>query len=130
MRPFQRAADFRQIDLSGLIQVHPAKPHLTFWRLEPPSNATVLRVHAIPVRWLDRKRVRRISRTQPLSGDIVATSQTRRRFDMLAFCRSLKRREPKALSVAGKCRAYRTAIHQFYNFTVRGAAPYCSLSII
>src|ERR1700737_4252627 len=116
MRSFQRAADFRQIELSGLIQVHPAKPRLTFWRLEPPSNAIVLRVLAIPVRWLDRKRVRRISRTQSLSGDIFAISQTRRRFEMLAFCRSLKRREHNALSVTGKCRVYcgDTSILQLY----------------
>src|ERR1700730_17436655 len=87
MRRFQRAADFRQIDLSGLIQVHPPKPHLTFWRLKPPSYAIVLRALAIPVRWLYRKRGRRISRRQPLSGDIFAISRTRRRFEMLAFCR-------------------------------------------
>lgn len=68
-----------------------ATRRLAFWRLDQPSNAIALRVHAIAERWFDRWRSWPVSRTQPLSGDILAIAQTRRSFDMRTFCRSLRR---------------------------------------
>jgi hypothetical protein len=89
-----------------LTQTHAARRRLASWRLDPPSNAIALRVLAIPVRWFDRMHVRRISRTQPLSGDISRTNQTRAGFDMRAFCRSLKGGST-TLSVTGRSRGGR-----------------------
>jgi hypothetical protein len=68
-----------------------ATRRLVFWWLDSPWNAIALRVHAIAERCFDRSRSWPVSRTQPLSGDILAIAQTRRSFDMRAFCRSLGR---------------------------------------
>ena len=67
-----------------------ATRRLAFGRLDPPSNAIALRVHAIAEPWFDRWRSWPVSRTQPLSGDILAIAQTRRSFDMRTFSRSLR----------------------------------------
>jgi hypothetical protein len=67
-----------------------ATRRLVFWWLDSPWNAIALRVHAIAERCIDRSRSWPVSRTQPLSGDILAIAQTRRSFDMRAFCRSLE----------------------------------------
>ena len=118
--------DFRQIALSGLIQSHPAKLHLTAWRLDLPSNAIASRVHTIAVRWLGRMLVRPVSRTQPLSNDIFETSRNPGCFETLAFCHSLNGESTK-LSVTDKVPGTPRGDAAICNFAARTTAPNCSL---